>query len=89
MVGSELAGGVRHVGVMMAAMMLPSAAPMLMCFSALNRRRGDGRLSPMMVSRSPVFSAALPFIAGIFQFSPIKHSCLRACRSPRPRQTTM
>jgi predicted metal-binding membrane protein len=100
--------------VMMAAMMLPSAAPMVMCFSALNRRRGDGArtfffvaaylalwcvfsgaatavqwalqsagwVSPMIVSRSPVFSAALLLIAGVFQFSPLKHTCLRACRSP-------
>ncbi|MCI4679879.1 DUF2182 domain-containing protein [Rhodoblastus acidophilus] len=100
--------------VMMAAMMLPSAAPMAMCFSALNRRRGDGArtfffvaaylalwgafsgaataaqwalqsagwISPMIVSMSPVFSAALLLIAGVFQFSPIKLACLRACRSP-------
>jgi predicted metal-binding membrane protein len=100
--------------VMMAAMMLPSAAPMVMCFSALNRRRGDsartfffvaaylalwgvfsgaataaqwalqsaGWVSPMIVSRSPVFSAALLIIAGVFQFSPLKNACLRACRSP-------
>jgi predicted metal-binding membrane protein len=27
--------------VMMAAMMLPSAAPMIVCFSALNRRRSE------------------------------------------------
>jgi predicted metal-binding membrane protein len=31
---------------------------------------------------SPVFSAALLVIAGVFQFSPIKLACLRACRSP-------
>ncbi len=100
--------------VMMAAMMLPSAAPMVMCFSALNRRRGNGArtfffaaaylalwgvfsgaataaqwalqsagwVSPMIVSMSPEFSAALLLIAGVFQFSPIKHICLRACRSP-------
>jgi predicted metal-binding membrane protein len=99
--------------VMMAAMMLPSAAPMVMCFSTLNRRRGDGArtfvfaaaylalwgvfsgaataaqwalqsaglVSPMIVSMSPVFSAALLLIAGVFQFSPIKRTCLRACRS--------
>ena len=36
----------------------------------------------MIVSRSPVFSAALLLIAGVFQFSPLKHTCLRACRSP-------
>jgi predicted metal-binding membrane protein len=99
---------------MMAAMMLPSAVPMVMCFSALNRRRGEntrtllfaagylalwsgfggaataaqwalqsaGWISPMIVSVSPAFSAALLLIAGVFQFSPIKRACLRACRSP-------
>lgn len=100
--------------VMMAAMMLPSAAPMVMCFSVLNRRRGDGArtfffaagylalwavfsgavtvaqwalqsagwVSPMIVSVSPVFSAALLLIAGVVQFSTFKNACLRACRSP-------
>jgi predicted metal-binding membrane protein len=100
--------------VMMAAMMLPSAAPMVLCFAELNRRRGEGTrtllfaaaylvlwivfsgaaaalqwalqamgwISPMIVSTSPALSAGLLLIAGVFQFSPIKHSCLRACRSP-------
>ena len=100
--------------VMMAAMMLPSAAPMVLCFAALNRRRGErartllfvaaylalwtafsgaaaatqwalqsiGWVSPMIVSMSSVLSGVLLLIAGIFQFSPLKHACLRACRSP-------
>jgi predicted metal-binding membrane protein len=100
--------------VMMAAMMLPSAAPMVLCFAALNRRRNEtmrtlafvvaylalwagfsggaavlqwllqerGWISPMIVSRSSALSAALLLIAGIFQFTPIKTACLRACRSP-------
>jgi predicted metal-binding membrane protein len=41
-----------------------------------------GLLSPMIVSMSPVLSAALLAIAGIFQFTPLKQACLRACRSP-------
>jgi predicted metal-binding membrane protein len=41
-----------------------------------------GWISPMIVSTSPALSAGLLLIAGVFQFSPIKHSCLRACRSP-------
>ena len=100
--------------VMMAAMMLPSAAPMVLCFAALNRRRNEGArtllfvaaylalwaafggaaaaaqwalqsigwVSPMIVSTSSVLSAALLLIAGVFQFSRLKHACLRACRSP-------
>jgi predicted metal-binding membrane protein len=100
--------------VMMAAMMLPSATPMLLSFAALNQKRGEGArslyfvappispcgprsarwqpllngrssqslLSPMIVSTSAVFSGALLVIAGLFQFTPLKHTCLRACRSP-------
>src|SRR5262249_1153844 len=41
-----------------------------------------GMVSPMIVSMSPVLSAALLMIAGVFQFTPLKHACLRACRSP-------
>lgn len=100
--------------IMMAAMMLPSASPMVLCFAGLNRSRGEttrtlvfvaaylalwlvfscaatimqwalqamGWLTPMIVSRSPIFSGALLLVAGIFQFSRIKLSCLRACRTP-------
>ena len=100
--------------VMMAAMMLPSAAPMVLCFAELNRRRAEGTrtvvflaaylalwiafggaatvlqwalqtmgwITPMIVSRSAALSAGLLVVAGVFQFSPLKQSCLRACRSP-------
>ena len=99
--------------VMMAAMMLPTAMPMVSVFGTLNRARGTGQtaafiagylalwtafgaaataaqwmlqtrglLSPMIVSMSPVLSAALLAIAGAFQFTPLKQACLRACRSP-------
>jgi predicted metal-binding membrane protein len=100
--------------VMMAAMMLPAATPMVSVFGTLNRSRGEagrtvvfvagylalwaafgaaatvaqwalqtsGLLSPMIVSMSPVLSAVLLVIAGAFQFTPLKHACLRACRSP-------
>ena len=95
-------------------MMLPSAAPMVLCFAELNRRRAEGTrtqffvaayltlwiafsaaatvlqwalpamgwITPMIVSRSAALSGALLFVAGVFQFSPLKQSCLRACRSP-------
>ena len=100
--------------VMMAAMMLPAALPMVSVFANLNRRNGEasrtiafvggylalwtafaaaataaqfalqakGLLSPMIVSMSPALSAALLVIAGVFQFTPLKQACLRACRSP-------
>ncbi len=100
--------------VMMAAMMLPTAMPMVSVFGTLNRSRGEagrtlafvggylalwtafgaaataaqwalqtgGFLSPMIVSMSPALSGALLIIAGVFQFTPLKHACLRACRSP-------
>jgi predicted metal-binding membrane protein len=100
--------------VMMAAMMLPTAAPMVACFSALNRKPSErlrtfafvaaylalwtafgvaaalaqwalattGLLTPMIVSRSAALSGALLLLAGFFQFTPLKRTCLRACRSP-------
>ena len=100
--------------IMMAAMMLPAATPMVSVFGTLNKSRGEGGrtvafvagylalwtafgaaataaqwtlqtsglLSPMIVSMSPVLSGALLVIAGAFQFTPLKHACLRACRTP-------
>ncbi len=100
--------------VMMAAMMLPTAMPMVSVFATLNQRSGAagktiafvagylalwaafgaaataaqwalqtrGLLSPMIVSLSPMLSAALLVIAGAFQFTRLKQACLRACRSP-------
>ncbi len=43
----------------------------------------SGLLSGMMWwSRSAVFSAALLFAAGLYQFSPWKQACLAQCRAP-------
>ena len=39
-------------------------------------------LSPMMVSASAPLSTAILVAAGIYQWLPIKDSCLRKCRSP-------
>lgn len=39
-------------------------------------------LSPMMVSASSFLGAFLLISAGVWQFSPIKDTCLRHCRSP-------
>lgn len=104
--------------VMMVAMMTPSAAPMILMFAGVNRRRKKQQvpyvptsvfllgylvvwaafsilataaqwglhtvslLSPMMVSTSPVLGGVLLLIAGIYQWTPLKHACLSKCRSP-------
>jgi predicted metal-binding membrane protein len=104
--------------VMMVAMMTPSAAPMILMFAGINRRRQKQRapyvstsvfllgylvvwaafsvvataaqwglhavslLSPMMVSTSPILGGILLLIAGIYQWTPLKHACLSKCRSP-------
>jgi predicted metal-binding membrane protein len=39
-------------------------------------------LSPMMVTKSSLFGAALLIAAGIYQFTPLKNACLRNCRTP-------
>jgi predicted metal-binding membrane protein len=39
-------------------------------------------LSPMMELTSPLASAAILMIAGVYQLSPLKHACLHACQSP-------
>lgn len=104
--------------VMMVAMMLPSAAPMILLFTSIQRRRRDrahpyvpagvfllgyivvwalyslsatllqwglhtaALLSPMMVSTSAILGGGLLMGAGFFQFTPLKNTCLSACRSP-------
>ncbi|MDQ3198533.1 MAG: DUF2182 domain-containing protein [Verrucomicrobiota bacterium] len=104
--------------VMMVAMMLPSATPMILTFAAVARNRrqrqqpyvpvmvfvagylaiwagfsaaatlaqwllhGAALLSPMMVSSSALFGGVLLLFAGIFQFTPLKRSCLTHCRAP-------
>jgi predicted metal-binding membrane protein len=39
-------------------------------------------LSPAMASQSGIFAGLLLLAAGIFQFTPLKHVCLRQCRAP-------
>src|SRR2546421_4721713 len=96
--------------VMMAAMMLPSATPMIL----LHRLGGDGRVRTQLWSAAfvagylvvwvsvgivvwgaammataivtreerAVAVAASLLLAGIYQFTPLKSTCLRACRTP-------
>lgn len=96
--------------VMMAAMMLPSATPMIL----LHRLGADGRLRTLLWSAAFVAGylvvwasvgivvwgaamaasaivtpeqrafavAAMLLLAGVYQFTPLKSTCLRACRTP-------
>ena len=41
-----------------------------------------GMLSPMLVGTNMIFGGVLLLAAGIYQLTPIKHACLRHCRSP-------
>ena len=102
--------------VMMIAMMLPSAAPMILAFSKVSREHAGGGsravaafvaayivvwggfsvlatvlqwaldghdlLSPDMASGNSTFGGVLLIAAGLWQLTPLKHACLRHCRSP-------
>ena len=104
--------------VMMIAMMLPSAAPMILTFAAVarNRRRAErpyvpvavfaagyvviwcifsllaavgqwllhreALLAPSMASGSAILAGVLLLMAGVFQFTPLKRTCLKHCRAP-------
>ncbi len=104
--------------IMMVAMMLPSAAPMILLFARIQRKAHDkgapfvstsvftagylvtwglfsviaagaqwgferaGLLSAMMTSTNGLFAGVLLLAAGIYQLTPLKHACLRHCRSP-------
>lgn len=104
--------------IMMVAMMLPAAAPMILIFMSVQQRRSQaGRashptwifvagylavwtgfsllatlaqwgmqqasvISSGMSVSHPALSAAILVLAGIFQWSPLKHACLSKCRSP-------
>ncbi len=101
--------------VMMAAMMLPSAAPTILLVDSLARRSAPiaaatarfilgylivwtgfslgatliqwaldraGLLREDMVSASHVLAGMLLLAAGLYQFSPLKRTCLDHCRAP-------
>ena len=103
--------------VMMTAMMLPSASPLVLLYGAAVRRTvADASprriyalaagylalwalfslaatviqrvlaslllLSPMMEAASSRMTAALLVVAGVYQVTPAKLACLRACQSP-------
>ena len=104
--------------VMMVAMMIPSASPMILAFAGVNRTRraqslpfvatsafvlgyvaawtgfslvatvaqealhGAALISSMGVSTSRVLGGILLLATGVFQWTPLKNTCLRHCRSP-------
>jgi predicted metal-binding membrane protein len=103
--------------VMMTAMMLPSAAPLVLLYGAAARRSRQPTarrhtyalaagylaawtafslaatalqralaslllVSPMMEAASSRVTGALLIVAGVYQWTPLKHACLRACQSP-------
>lgn len=41
-----------------------------------------GNLSQMLVGTNEIFGGGLLITAGIYQLTPVKHACLRNCRSP-------
>jgi predicted metal-binding membrane protein len=41
-----------------------------------------GVLSPMLVATNAILGGFLLLAAGVYQLTPIKHACLRHCRSP-------
>ena len=42
----------------------------------------EALLSPAMASRSSLLGSILLLAAGVFQFTPLKHTCLTHCRAP-------
>jgi len=104
--------------IMMIAMMVPSAAPMVLLYAVLSRKNqrtdsplvptgiflfgylacwaafsliaasaqwaleGVGLLTPMMNAASGILGGAILLTAGVYQFTPFKHACLRHCRHP-------
>lgn len=104
--------------VMMTAMMLPTAAPMILTFSTITRKRmsqnqpyvstsifvfgylmvsvlysvlavaaqiwlhGNAYLTVAGASNNSILTGLLLTSAGIYQWTSLKHNCLKKCRSP-------
>src|SRR5918999_4052408 len=104
--------------VMMTAMMLPTASPLILLYAAAARRNAEPGsparrvyalaagyvliwalfsvlattlqrilasalvLTPMMEPATPAAGGVVLAIAGLYQLTPLKRTCLRACRSP-------
>src|SRR6266542_3147063 len=63
--------------VMMVAMMVPAASPMILTFATINRRR-----APATLRATPLVGAVLLIAAGIYQLTSLKYACLARCQSP-------
>jgi predicted metal-binding membrane protein len=46
------------------------------------KMHGLAWLSPMMENKNPLLAAVILVLAGAYQFLPLKHACLKYCRSP-------
>jgi predicted metal-binding membrane protein len=104
--------------VMMIAMMLPSATPMILIFEKICKKRKSeqqpfvptmifvagylfvwigfsifatalnwwlhvgGQLSSVMGHTPPIIGGVILVAAGVFQWTPLKQTCLKHCRSP-------
>jgi len=104
--------------IMMIGMMLPSAAPMILTFATINRKKREREqpfvpttifasgylaawggfsifataaqwglqeaalITPMLVANNSILAGAIFIGAGIYQWTPLKHMCLKNCRSP-------
>jgi predicted metal-binding membrane protein len=116
--GAEFAFMFAMWSVMMVAMMLPSATPMVLLYARVGRTAAiDGEpfaptgwfaagyllvwfgfafaatgaqwtleraalLTPMMASASKVVGGVLLIVAGLYQWSPLKDTCLAQCQAP-------
>jgi predicted metal-binding membrane protein len=101
-------------GIMMAAMMLPSAIPMISLYAVLQQNRPSNvppglptalfafvyllvwlafgvpvYVASVVIGGFPELGDVLPYAlavvlvaAGVYQLTPLKRACLRACRSP-------
>ncbi|HEX6111414.1 MAG TPA: DUF2182 domain-containing protein [Geminicoccaceae bacterium] len=69
-------------GIFAAGYLLVWGAFSLVAVSAQWGLERSGLLSSMMVSTSALLGAGLLIAAGAYQLTPLKHACLRHCRSP-------
>jgi predicted metal-binding membrane protein len=69
-------------GIFAAGYVLVWAAFSLVAVAAQWGLERSGLLSSMLASTSVVLGAGLLIAAGIYQLTPLKHACLRHCRSP-------
>ena len=67
--------------LMMLAMMLPSATPVILMFDRISTQR-YGFLNSSSLSVGHTIGGILFIMAGIYQMTPFKNSCVYYCRNP-------